>query len=114
MRALESPLHALATHVGISFPGSLVLENWRNIIDKIEKEISNRVKKLENEKKSLERNKELEFCAQAAMQFRHFKNAWRNSAAHGRDHYDENEAVMVFDAVKSFMQTIADVEASLS
>ena len=41
------------------------------------------------------------------LQFRHFKNAWRNNAAHSREHYDEREAQRVYDAVKDFMQTVA-------
>ena len=106
MRALETPLHTLADCVGISFPGPLELQNWKNIIDEIEKKIDSQVKALENQKRSLSRNRELKSYAEAAMQFRHFKNAWRNNAAHGRDHYDEREAVVVFDAVRSFMQTI--------
>ena len=92
--------------IDAGFP--LELENWKNIIDNIEAEVNRRVKKLEQQPKGLERNAELKFLAKATLQFRHFKNAWRNDAAHGREHYDSREARIVYDAVKSFMQMMAD------
>ncbi len=109
MRALETPLHALAHKVGVTFPSPIELETWKVIIEKIEAEIHARVKKLEQEKKSSARNDALKAYAESALQFRHFKNAWRNNAAHGREWYDEREAERVYMAVKDFMQTIAGV-----
>lgn len=108
MRALEQPLHLLADRVGVVFPTPLELENWKTIIDKIESKVNAEVKRLEQQPKSLKRNEELGFLGQTTIQFRHFKNAWRNDAAHAREHYEPREAQTVFDAVKSFMQMMAD------
>ena len=109
MRALESPLHKLADRVGVVFPTPLDLENWQNIVNTIESNVNAEVKRREQTKKVHNRNDELKVLGQAALQFRHFKNAWRNDAAHGREYYDEREATVVFDAVKVFMQHMASI-----
>jgi hypothetical protein len=107
MRALEFPLHALADRIGVTFPNPIDLENWKNIIDQMQSKIEADVRALEQKAKSHERNDRLEWLGKVVLPFRHFKNAWRNNAAHGRDHYDEREARQVWDNVKSFMQTMA-------
>jgi len=107
MRALEAPLRVIAEKVGTTFPTPMEFENWKNIIDKIESDVNARVKALEQAKKSGARNDALKAYGEAVLQFRHFKNIWRNNAAHSRDHYDERDAQRVYEAVKDFMQTIA-------
>ncbi len=112
MRALEGPLRVVADRVGVMFPTPMELENWKNIIDNIESKVNAQVKTLEQAKKSLARNDALKSYGESVLQFRHFKNAWRNNAAHSRDHYDEREAQRVYDAVKDFMQTVAAAVSS--
>lgn len=109
MRALEQPLHALAARVQVTFPKPIEFENWKNIIDKIDSEIAKETKRLEGTSASHERNELLRMYGEASLQMRHFKNAWRNDAAHGREHYDEREGDRVYEAVKGFMQMMADL-----
>jgi hypothetical protein len=110
MRALESPLQVIAAEMGVTFKkGPNDLENWKNLIDNIEAKIEEDVARLEQTAKSHERNNRLKRLAEIALDFRHFKNAWRNDVAHGREWYDKPYATKVFDAVKSFMQKMAEV-----
>ena len=53
-------------------------ENWGNIIDQIEAEIRRREKLPRTD--PLRTN--LQFFSDAASNFRHFKNAWRNVVFH--------------------------------
>ena len=109
MRGLEPALRVIADRVGTTFPTPMEFENWKNIIDKIESEVNAHVKTLEQSKKSIARNEALKAYGEAVLQFRHFKNMWRNNAAHSREHYDEREAQRAYDAVKDFMETVAVV-----
>ena len=110
MRALEERLQMIAQHVGVQCPGTTELENWKSIVDQIVSKIDIQTRALERQGKSHERNAELQLLGEAALQMRYFKNAWRNSAAHGRDHYAEHEADVVFRAVRDFMRTLADTQ----
>lgn len=98
MRALEAPLRAMAVAVGAD-PKK---ENWNSILNDIETETrgldahGNRTKKWDG------RKEEQAFYADAASQFFHFKNAWRNYAAHGNDAYTQEKASEIFASVKAF------------
>jgi len=111
MRALEEPLQTIARRVGVQFPAPTELENWKSIVDQIISKIDVQTRALEQQGKSHERNAELQFLGEAALQMRYFKNAWRNNAAHGRDYYGEHEADVVFRAVRDFMTKLADAQA---
>ena len=63
---------------------------------------------MEKEPKSTEKSAKLKFYSSAAIQFRYFKDAWRNHVSHGRDTYDEREAYSIWNHVKEFMQTLAN------
>ena len=112
MRALEPALRVIADRVGTTFPTPMEFENWKNIIDKIESDVNTHVKALEQTKKTFARNTAMKAYGEAVLQFRHFKNIWRNNAAHSREHYDEREAQRAYSAVKDFMETIAVVVLS--
>jgi hypothetical protein len=103
MRTLELGLQALATELNITFSGTLDLQNWQNIIESIESEIL----KLEKTPKSRYKSETLKFFSGAAMQFRWFKEAWRNHVAHVRETYDEGKAVSILTHVREFMQQLA-------
>lgn len=103
MRVLEHGLRDLADRVKAEFPTAIELENWKNIIDKIESQIRTQ----EKLPKSQQKSDDLEFYTKAASQFWHFKEAWRNHVAHSRATYDETEAFNVYNAVKHFMQQLA-------
>lgn len=107
MRVIEHGLRAFAERLGVTFPGPMELENWRNIIDKIEQE----VRKLEQLPKSHDKSQKTKAYSQAASQFRYFKDAWRNHVSHSREHYDEREAEIVYNHVRDFMQQMVTVMA---
>lgn len=101
MRILEHGLHALAARLSISVP--LGLENWKNIIDQIEKAIRD----LEALPKSQHKSDDLQYYSAAAIQFRYFKDAWRNHVSHARKDYDEQDAESILTHVRNFMGQLA-------
>lgn len=102
MRVLEIGLRDLARWVGLP-ESSMEFENWKTIIDQIEKQIRN----LEQAPKGQEKSEKLQFYSEAASNFRLFKDAWRNHVSHSRAHYDERDAVTVYNSVQAFMQSLA-------
>jgi hypothetical protein len=103
MRALEHGLRALAASLNVSFPTPIELENWQNIIEKVESEI----KAINNQPKGLQKTSDLQFYSEAAKEFRYFKDAWRNHVSHSREKYGDAEAYRVLTHVKDFMQHLA-------
>jgi len=104
MRVLEKGLHAFADHLGVPFTIPIELQNWQNIIEPIEKEISQREKTLP---RGTAKSEELKFLSGAAAQFRYFKEAWRNHVAHSRVTYDDIEALRIMSHVHQFMEELA-------
>lgn len=103
MRVVEHGLRWLASDVGLQ-ESEIDGENWKNVIDLIEKKI----RLLEQTKKTPEKIARTKALGEAAVQIRYFKDAWRNHVAHVLQNYDENSAEPVWDSVKRFMQTLAD------
>lgn len=101
MRVLEHGLHALASVVGLD-KSKTELENWKNIIDQIEQKI----REMEGGKKSLQKSDRLAALSAAAVQFRYFKDAWRNHVSHSRVSYDSH-AISIWSHVKEFMGHVA-------
>ena len=95
MRALEIPLTAMAAEFSVT----LKRDNWGEAIGLIEKAILALDPKTDADKK--------DFFSAAAVQFRYFKDAWRNHSMHARGKYVEEEADIIFRAVKSFMRQLA-------
>jgi HEPN domain-containing protein len=104
MRVLEIALHKLATDLGVTFPATLELENWQNIIEKIESEITAREKRLP---KGTAKSEEMQHYSEAAKEFRYFKNAWRNHVSHSRVDYEIHDATKIMEHVRDFMQHLA-------
>ncbi|MGD9657472.1 MAG: hypothetical protein AB7U61_07495 [Methylocystis sp.] len=100
MRALEHGLRAFAGEIGLK---NFELENWKNILDQIEKS----VRELEKLPKSPQKTEKLRHYSAAAVQFRYFKDAWRNHSTHSRAWYDQHTARSIFDHVKQFMAEMA-------
>ncbi len=99
IRVLEIGLDVLAKELGVSSDR----RNWGNIISEIEAKIKDFSKNPSgNEWKPKE-----QFYSEAALQFRYFKNAWRNHVMHVRDTYDEQRADTIFEHVKEFMAHLA-------
>lgn len=102
MRALEPGLLWLADRVKLDSE-DMKRENWKNIIDQIEKKIRG----MESEPKSIEKSVKVQFLSKAATQFFWFKDAWRNDAAHGHEHYEERDGAPIFLHVSDFFRHIA-------
>jgi hypothetical protein len=109
MRALEHGLHQLARVMNVSMLPTIDLENWKNIIDQIEKEIQNERKALTQQPKSHAKDERLQLLAEIATQFGYFKDAWRNHVAHVKKSYDPDQARSTWNHVREFMRKMADV-----
>jgi Skp family chaperone for outer membrane proteins len=107
MGILQVGLYNLASKLDIEFKAEIELENWKNIIDRIQREIDDRLRKLEQEKKSIDKDNQLRMYSEIAQEFTYFKNAWRNHVAHLRQAYDEEQARLILTHVKQFMQRLA-------
>lgn len=103
MGILQRGLYALADDLRVEFKEGIELENWKNIIDQIEAKI----RSLEALKKGKEKDVQLKFYSEAAVQFRYFKDAWRNHVAHQREEYDSDQAHSVLIHVRDFMGQLA-------
>lgn len=106
MRVLEIGLHEMAKTVGLS-ETEIGFENWKIIIDQIEK----KTKEFDElTPKSATKSKTLQFYSELATNFRLFKDAWRNHVSHSRTNYDERDAIIIYNNVQAFMQTLAKYE----
>ena len=102
MRVLEHGLRALAATVGLPTE-AMRHENWKNIIDQIERKI----REMESLPKSPEKVSKIQFLSEAAIQFRYFKDSWRNHVSHAHASYDRHSGYPVWLHVKAFMQHMA-------
>jgi hypothetical protein len=102
MRVLEIGLHDLSNRVGLS-GDTIELENWKTLIDQIEKKL----KSFSQAPKSMTKSEKLQFYSEAASAFSHFKDAWRNHVSHSRANYNEHDALVIFNNVYAFMHSLA-------
>ena len=100
MRALERGLRALVADIGLPY----TTEAWGRIIEKIEASITE-LQKPEN-KHAPNRHK-LQFYSECAIEFRYFKEAWRNHAVHERINYSDKEAMIILEHVRNFMRRLS-------
>jgi hypothetical protein len=109
MNALEQGLRSLARipEINATFKAEIEVENWKNIIDVIESNIRIETKRIEEkEPKGLEKLGKLKVHADTAMQFRYFKDAWRNHVSHGRENYDPHSAETILTHVTDFTRLL--------
>jgi hypothetical protein len=102
MRVLEHGLEPMATRFQADFGKA----SWHVILTSIENGLTALRGKPH---KTPQEEDDITHYSEAAIQFRHFKDAWRNHAMHGRDSYDEAKAQTVFIAVRSFLQKMAEI-----
>lgn len=105
MRAVEHGLRALARDRRIALPKKAVLDlaTWETIIRELEKtEIA-----IQGYPATLAREAQFEFYHGAMMEFKRFKNKFRNRIMHTREDYDRDEAHSAFTHVRAFMQILA-------
>lgn len=105
MRVAEIGLRALARDRRITTPKKQPLElaTWEEII----KQLEDAEKAIQGYPKTLAREAQYDFYHGALMQFRAFKNAFRNQIMHTRKSYDRLRAESVFNHVREFMQILA-------
>lgn len=99
MRVLERGLAALANEFGVSAAHT----NWQNIIDQIESKIV----QIDKTTHGPNWKDEQSYYSSAAVQFRHFKNAWRNHTQHARSQYNAEQARHIFEHVCEFMNHLS-------
>lgn len=104
MRSLELSLHRIAKELGISFPAPIELQDWKTLVDKIDKQIE----MLENQSRSLQKTEDLRFYSTLNLEFGWFKNAWRNHISHARESYNEEQAANIMDHVGKFLNEVAN------
>lgn len=103
MRALELALHRWAKQLGVTQFSAIELENWKNILDAADK----KVRALEQQPKSPQKDAELKYYGETLAHFRAVKDAWRNHVAHARERYDEGRAMSILSHVREFMVLLA-------
>jgi hypothetical protein len=101
MRGLEHGLLALAADVKVTPNG---IDNWHNVIDQIEKAIRKAGDELPRGEKKSGR---MQFLSEAASEFRHFKDAWRNHVSHNKMTYTEPQALKAIEHVTGFIETLS-------
>ena len=103
MQVLEKGLKALAHDVGETFD----VQQWEQIIGIIEGKIkgmqNNGIPGLIKQ----EKDARLQFLSEAAKEFRYFKDGWRNYVSHGHAEYDDDEAKIVLQHVRHFMNHLS-------
>lgn len=104
MRVAEHGLRALAYDRRVRVPkGPIELATWEDVLRELEKsEVA-----IQGYPKTLAREAQYEFVHGAMMEFKRFKNVYRNRVAHTRDPYDRHQALSVYTHVRSFMQILA-------
>ncbi len=108
MRVLEGGIQELAGWLSVVLSKGAG-EQWKNALDQIEKAL----REMEQLPASPQKSAALTFYSGAVAQFRWFKDAWRNHVSHARTHYDEREALAVFNNVRPFMQQLAEHKAAM-
>jgi len=104
MRAAEIGVRALGNALGVSFPDKPIeFAEWANILDQAESKIT----AMKNLQRGTQKDEDLAFYSQAAIQFRFFKDGWRVRAAHGRASFSEAQAKEAIDHVRSFFDVIS-------
>ena len=104
MRAAEIALRALAQdRQVIPKDGPIELTSWGRIIDELEKA----EKAILCYPRTEARESQLAFYHGAMMEFRSFKNKFRNNVMHTRQRYDRDEAESALTHVVEFMRALS-------
>jgi hypothetical protein len=97
MCILDHGLRYMARRTGLTLPKK---EEWHQLITLIEDKVT-ALRALKPPPK-----KKIAYFSGAAVEFRHFKDAWRNYTMHAVKSYEENEARRVLTSVKYFMRAL--------
>lgn len=107
MRVIEPALWWLAEQVEIT---DAQTRNQGDLIPDIQR----RINAIENEKRTPERDGRLQQFSEAATEFQHFKNAWRNDVMHSKEFYGEQEAERILRSVRDFVRVLAEVRSRMT
>lgn len=103
MAILQAGLYALAADAGVTLRYPMQLAEWQEVLSEIEKKIE----PIRNQPRSAARDERVSFLSECAVQFRYFKDAWRNHVAHMRETYDRDQAHSILLHVRDFMEKLA-------
>jgi hypothetical protein len=103
MAIAQAGLHLLAGELGVSFSFPIVLAEWGTVISGIE----NAIAPMKQMKRSAEKDALISFYSECAVQFRYFKDAWRNHVAHAREVYDRDQSHSILLHVRDFMEKLS-------
>lgn len=103
MAILQSGLYALAGAAGATLRYPIELAEWQDVLSAIEKKIE----PMRNEPRSAARDERVKFFSECAVQFRYFKDAWRNHVAHMRETYDRDQTHSILLHVRDFMEKLS-------
>lgn len=105
MRAAEYALRALAADRQISLPKNRILDlaTWEDMLRQLE--IAEQA--IQGYPQTHARERQYEFYHGAMMEFKRFKNVFRNSVMHTREEYDRDEARSAVAHVRAFMNILA-------
>jgi len=110
MAILQGGLYALASDAGVTLKYPVELAEWSEIIGAIE----NIIPPLANQPRTSARDERMTFLSECAVQFRYFKDAWRNHVAHMRESYDRDQAHSILLHVRDFMEKLSTRIAEVS
>lgn len=105
MRVAEYGLRALAFDRRIKVPKGTAIElaTWEEIIKQLEKAEQD----IQGYKKTRAREVQYEFYHGAMLEFKRFKNVYRNRVMHAREDFEWSDARSVFIHVKAFMRILS-------
>jgi len=104
MRVIELGMRALAKQLRVAKArGDVPLElaTWEAVIQALEAKTSGRFPRTQKGQR------DLDFYKGLLIDFRAFKDFWRNKVMHARIDYDQDTARSAFDHVRAFMRRLA-------
>ena len=103
MRAIELGLRAMAAALNVMLPHPIELAEWAVLI----KHIDVKIKEMQELPRGADKDEKVTFYANAASQFRYFRDAYRHHVAHARETYGEDQARSILDRTKEFLESLA-------
>ena len=103
-RASELGVCALGRKLDVEFPNHPIeLADMQSIL----KQVESKIDKMQDERRSTEKDQRLTLYSDAAAQFRYFKDAWRIRTAHARATFTQPEAKRILDHTRDYFEIVA-------
>jgi hypothetical protein len=100
MRVAEIGLIALGNDLSVPAAQN---KNWEVLINEVEKAI----KAIDSQSHGANWREDRQWYADVAVQFRYFKDAWRNEVMHVRQEYGPQHSRAILDSTRAFLNQIA-------